>query len=318
MSDVMVLAAFMLGISLFSSVAMLARDVSQKRLHQRLGEIRLSHAPTAEPPRNPETIRLAPARGGKLAAQLNSLLCCNSRNPGQNLIPWELTLGLSCLAGALAAWQVNGLAGWPVAIVAFPVTSCLAARSAFVWQARRYQAQLLAQIPETMDFISRGIRSGIPLAEAIRGVSLEMPSPSREVFQQVIGDLAIGRSVEEALSRLAANTGLKEYSFFTVVVSLQAQTGGSLYETLDNLGDIVRQRIGVAKRGRALASEARASAAVLIALPFLAALMMSLVRPGYLDVFFDERGHKMLVVGLSLLGTGMFVMREMMRRSLAP
>jgi tight adherence protein B len=318
MPDAVILAAFMLGISLLVSVVLLARDVGSKRLHQRLSEVRLYDAPVVEQSRSPTTIRLTPARGGRLTAQLNILLSCNPRNPGQNLLPWELTLGLSCLAGAFTAWHVSGLAGWPGAVVAFPLATLVVARSAFIWQARRYQAKLLAQIPETMDFISRGIRAGIPLAEALRSVSREIPSPSREVFQQVIGDLAVGRSVEESLSRLAANTGLQEYSFFTVVVSLQAQTGGSLYETLDNLGDIVRQRIGVAKRGKALASEARASAVVLVALPFLAALMMSVVRPGYLDVFFDERGHKMLVVGLSLLGTGMFVMREMMRRSLAP
>lgn len=318
MKDTVILAGFMLGIPLLASLLLLARDMWSKRLRQRLGEVRLSEVTAVDDAGSPTTIRLAPAKGGRLTARLSILLSFNPHNPGQNLIPWEFTLGLSCLAGVIAAWYGSGFAGWLGAVLVFPPATFIVARSAFVWQARRYQAKLLAQIPETMDFISRGIRAGIPLAEALRAVSREIPSPSREVLQQVISDLAIGRAVEESLSRLAAHTGLREYSFFAVVVGLQAQTGGSLFETLDNLSEIVRQRIGVAKRGKAMASEARASAAILVALPFLAALIMSVVRPGYLDVFFDDRGHKMLVVGLSLLATGMFVMREMMRRSLAP
>jgi tight adherence protein B len=59
--------------------------------------------------------------------------------------------------------------------------------------------------------------------------------------------------------KLHERAGLPEYAFFAVTIGLQAQTGGSLVETLQNLQDLVRKRVALSKRGKALAAEARGS-----------------------------------------------------------
>ena len=315
MSDPLTLTAILLGTLLVGSLALFARDVWSKRLDARLGEVRLFDSAADD---QPVSIRVAPVKEGRFAVRLGALVGFTPGASNQSRVPWQLIVGLACVAGVISAYNAMRLGGTAAAVLAFPATTFFTARGVFGWQKRRYRTQLLEQIPDAMDFISRGIRSGIPLGEALRSVSRELSSPSRESFQQINGDLAIGRSIEQALWRMAEQTGLQEYSFFAVAVGLQAQTGGSLFETLDNLSDIVRQRLAVAKRGKALAAEAKASAVVLILLPFLAAGMMSMARPGYLDVFFDSpRGTRLLLVAFTLLGAGMLSMREMMRRSLA-
>ena len=58
---------------------------------------------------------------------------------------------------------------------------------------------------------------------------------------------------------MAERTGLAEYRFFATAIGLQAQTGGALSETLENLADVIRRRLALQARGHALSSEARAS-----------------------------------------------------------
>ena len=143
-----------------------------------------------------------------------------------------------------------------------------------------------------------------------------MTSPTKEEFARVIGDMAIGRSVEAALVRLHERTGLTEYAFLAVTLGLQSQTGGSLAETLDNLADMVRKRVAMAKRARALAGEAKAQAGLLVVLPFIAALGMASIQPFYIAAFTQNpTGQRMAVIGLGLMLLGLLTIRWLIRQA---
>ncbi|MCX7931955.1 MAG: type II secretion system F family protein [Rhodovarius sp.] len=192
----------------------------------------------------------------------------------------------------------------------------LAARLVFAQQRRAWQRELFRQIPDAMGLITRAIRTGLPMDEALRTVAREMPEPTRTEFTRLLGDLSIGRGVEEALLRMQDRCGLPEYGFFAVTLSLQAQTGGSLAETLENLGDLVRKRVNMAAKVRALSAEARLGAVILAAMPFLAVAVMSLIQPGYLNFFVDTPlGQQMAIVALVMSGIGMTIIRTMIRRA---
>lgn len=132
----------------------------------------------------------------------------------------------------------------------------------------------------------------------------------------MLGDIAIGRPVEQALLRVYARTQLPEFSFLAVTLGLQAQTGGNLAETLDNLGDTVRKRAAMAKRAHALAAEARMQAGILAALPFLAALAMSQIQPFYIENFTGTpTGKALAVIGFVFMGIGLLAIRWLIRRA---
>ena len=131
-------------------------------------------------------------------------------------------------------------------------------------------------------------------------------------------ELAIGVPLEDALRALAARTGMPEYRFFATTVVLQAQTGGGLSEALENLADVVRKRVALRARGYALASEARTSAMVLSALPFVAGGTMLVLTPDYMDLLFTtSTGHQMLGIAALSLVVGHCAMRSLIRRTLS-
>lgn len=267
--------------------------------------------PTALP-----SIRVGGSSHGALSLRAFRLLRFNPDIPQEQIVAWPLVVLIGLATAAAAAWGLSGLLGRMLALLAAPFAGILAARLIFGWQHARYCEAVFCQIPEALGLMVRAIRAGLPLAEALRGISREMSSPTKEEFSRIVGDMAIGRPVEAALVRLYERTGLTEYAFLAVTLGLQAQTGGSLTETLENLADMVRKRVAMAKRAKALAGEAKAQAALLVILPFVAAAAMSFIQPFYIAAFTQNpTGQHMAVIGLGLMLLGLLTIRWLIRRA---
>ena len=115
-----------------------------------------------------------------------------------------------------------------------------------------------------------------------------------------------------------ARSGLGEYRFFATAISLQAQTGGGLTEVLENLADVIRKRVALQSRGRALSAEARTSALVLAVLPLATGGMIAVLDPAYMAVLFDTaKGHSLLGAAALSLGIGVGAMRMIIQKTLA-
>jgi tight adherence protein B len=222
----------------------------------------------------------------------------------------------ACVAAALIYWRGKVMFGSLAGGVAAVAVAALVARFLLRRKSQQYAELLFQQIPDAASFVMRAVRAGLPVAEALRGVSREMPSPTREEFSKVMGEAALGVPIETALSHLYARTQVREYAFFAVTLGLNRQTGGNLAETLEILADTVRRRVAMAAKARALASEARASAGILIALPFVVGLIITVINPGYMnDLFTDPRGPNVITTFVVLLLCGIFTIRWIISRS---
>ena len=60
-----------------------------------------------------------------------------------------------------------------------------------------------------------------------------------------------------------------EMDFFAICIAIQVETGGSLSEALGNLADLLRARERMKLKIKAISSEAKASALIIGALPFM-------------------------------------------------
>ena len=237
--------------------------------------------------------------------------------PEQYPLKWWAVLAVHAVAARLIAGfavSLIGSIGW----VLWPVIWVFASRATFKWAVTRRRDKLFIQFPDALAMIVRSIRSGVPLTEAIRIVADQSPEPTRSEFQLMAGDLSIGAPIAEALSALADRNSITEYRFFATALALQSQTGGRLGETLESLAQVVRKRTAAKARGKALASEARTSAAILAGLPVLAMGGLWLLNPTYMAVLFtDSMGHVFLTAAFGSLGAGIFVMRTIINKTLS-
>lgn len=170
------------------------------------------------------------------------------------------------------------------------------------------------QFPEAIGLMVRGIKSGLPIAETFVIVGQEVPDPVGEEFRRVSDQVRLGQQMEQALWESAKRVGTAEMKFLVVSLSVQKETGGNLAETLENLDNILRRRRQMKLKIRAMSSEARASAAIIGALPFIMLGVLAGLNPEYIGKLFDTSlGHMMLGGGGFSMALGVFVMQKMAR-----
>lgn len=138
-----------------------------------------------------------------------------------------------------------------------------------------------AQFPDAIDIIVRSLRAGHPVPIAISMVGREMPDPVGSEFGIVSDEVAYGADLESAMRNLFFRVGQEDLPLFVTAVAIQGSTGGNLSEILENLSAVIRQRFKMRRKVRALASEARASAMILSALPVGIFLVVNLIAPDF-------------------------------------
>ena len=179
---------------------------------------------------------------------------------------------------------------------------------------QRRSEKFLKQLPDAIDIMIRSVRAGLPIIEGIGVVRKEFAAPLGLEFNTIRDKVHFGATLDEALWEIAERIDRPEFNFFVICVSVQKETGGNLTEALENLSRILRQREQMKMKVKALSSEARASAYILSAMPFLLTVLVLFMNPGYLDLLFeDPRGNVLMYLGLGSLASGAVVMMKMVK-----
>ena len=170
----------------------------------------------------------------------------------------------------------------------------------------------LDELPNAMDVIVRGIRSGLPLGDCIRIVAGESREPVKSEFRYIIEQQTLGITLAEASMKLYERVPVPESNFFAIVLNIQAKAGGNLSETLGNLSRVLRERKKMKSKIQAMSMEAKASAAIIAALPFIVALLTYITSPSYIELLWiTSFGKFMLVLSGLWMAVGIAVMKKM-------
>ena len=177
---------------------------------------------------------------------------------------------------------------------------------------RTRQNAFIAQFPDALDVLVRGVRAGLPLLDCLRIVANEGQDPVKAEFEVMAKGLAVGLTLQQALQQLHERIPLPEVNFFSIAVSMQQQSGGNLSEAISNLSKVLRERRRMRQKVVALSQEAKASAFIIGALPFVIMGLMYFISPGYLLPLFTETlGKILLIIGALWMVIGIFIMRAM-------
>jgi tight adherence protein B len=308
-----VIFALVSSLAAAGGTVILLADQRQRQNERRISSVVHAYRPARSV--SPSLRRAAVDAGASsTVAGLLPYLGVKADRPHLYPISWKLLLLVALIAALLLQLLASTLVGsfmW----LFFPVCWVYLARQLFRYYHQRYNQRLYRQLPDALSMIVRSVRVGVTVQESLRVVGEEAQTPTSIEFKRLVDELRVGTPLGEALIRLAGRSGLIEYRFFAVALSLQSQSGGSLSETLENLADIVRKRVALRARGIALASEARLTMYVLAGLPFFTMAALLVIDPDYLTVLFTTRSGKiLLVIGISLLAMGLYSMRLIIRR----
>lgn len=163
------------------------------------------------------------------------------------------------------------------------------------------------QLPEVLDLIVRSLSAGHPLATALALVAKQMGDPIGTEFGILVDETTYGIGMDEALSNMSTRVPHNDLQLLIVTIQIQHYTGGNLAEVLSNLAKVIRDRLYMVKKVRAVSAEGRMSALVVGILPFGVTAFIMLVRPEFFrDVSADPLFVPMIAGGFVLLVLGQF------------
>ncbi len=231
----------------------------------------------------------------------------------------NLTLGKMAIFAVIFAVAV-GFGLWEIGVslvIALP-----AAIGGGFWMPRfivnylvnRRVTKFISVFPDAVGLMVRGLRAGLPVTETIIGVTREIGEPVGTEFRRIADHIQLGKPLEDALWETAERIDMPEFTFMAIAFSIQRETGGNLAETLDNLDQILRRRRQLHLKVKTYSAEAKASATIIGALPFVVASILAAVDFGYIQILFTtEMGHVFLSAAILCLVIGVGTMVKMGR-----
>ncbi|UOA25410.1 type II secretion system F family protein [Pseudosulfitobacter sp. DSM 107133] len=243
------------------------------------------------------------------------LLQVRLKEAGLEISPLAALIVMLLIASAV------GLGLWYARLLVWPLAVAVGAGSGWVLfnvtlgglRARRVRAFNNA-LPDCLDILARGLRAGQPIPAALAVVAQHARGIAQEEFRRCCEELKLGVPLIRALAGVATRIGSPEAHFVTVATNLQSETGGNLVETLENLAEQLRDRKKLRKKAAAMSAEIRVSAVILSSLPFVVAIVLYIMNPGYLNpLVIDPRGQVMAGAALFSLCLGIFSMYKLSR-----
>lgn len=219
-----------------------------------------------------------------------------------------LIVGSGFLVGLLAA--LSGRSSLEI-LIAFVVGGAIP--YGFVaFKARRRMAAFDDQLPDLLVTLAASLKAGHSFKQGLQTVVDEGQEPASKELARVITDTRLGRPMDDALAETAERIGSKNFRFVITAVKIQRQVGGSLSGLFDMVADTVRQRQQFARKIKGLTAMGRASAYVLVGLPFFIALALTVVNPSYMDpLYHSNTGHKLILGGLVMMAFGSLILKKL-------
>jgi tight adherence protein B len=176
----------------------------------------------------------------------------------------------------------------------------------------RREKKFTNEFAPAIETIVRSVKSGLPVNEALKVVSTEIPEPVAGEFKNLVEGLKVGVTMEEGLKRMFERMPTPEVNFFAIVMTIQTKTGGNLSEALTNLATVLRDRKRMQAKIRAMSSEAKAGAMIIGSLPPGVASMIWISTPKYIQPMFDTQMGNLMLLGCAVwMASGIAVMKKM-------
>ncbi len=175
---------------------------------------------------------------------------------------------------------------------------------------KRFADQLL----DALILIRGAVSSGYSLLQALDLAKDEMNAPASEEFGRVVREVQLGLPLSQALLNLSGRMENDDLHMVVVAIIINSQVGGNLTTMLNAVTNTIRARIFLFGEVRALTSYARYAGYFLTLLPFITALAIYLVNPGYFDVVPESTiSQIILAVAMLLLLLGNIIIRRIIR-----
>jgi len=184
----------------------------------------------------------------------------------------------------------------------------------FLWIRRKKRKRLKVfeqQLPDAVDMLVSAMKAGYSFQAATQFLGNEMPPPAGPEFARFYDEQRLGIDVRTALLNMQNRMDSTDLKMFVTAVLIQRETGGNLGDVLQNLADLIRERIAMRGQIETLVAEPKMSARFLALLPVAVAMILAVVSPGFMTPMITSGGGR---IALFMAALGVVVGYGIMMR----
>lgn len=160
---------------------------------------------------------------------------------------------------------------------------------------------MIAQLPDALELMARGLRVGHPLNTSIASVAQEMSDPIGSEFGIIFDQINYGDDLPEAFQDFAERMDIEDLHYLSASIGIQHGTGSDLAHVVELLAKVIRSRIMMRRKIHAISAEGRISAIVLSCLPAVMFFFTSLTSPNYYAGVYDDPAFAPMAIAIVVL-----------------
>jgi len=170
------------------------------------------------------------------------------------------------------------------------------------------------QLAASSEYVARALRVGQSIEASIKSAAEAAEAPLHKELKTVSQLVDLGVPLENAMITVSRDLDVPEFLFFASAVRAQAESGGNLHHVLMNLADVIRQRNQMDLRVKAMTSEGKMTAYLLVALPILIFAYLHYGVGGYTNIMIEtDIGRGLFGLSGVMIIIGFFVMMKMVK-----
>ncbi len=217
---------------------------------------------------------------------------------------------------ATLVFVVAGTAAGSSPVFGLALAACMSISGWFAVE-RSKEARIRALregVPDALRAMEACFFAGLSLLQTFQHLAAEASGPLKELFFRAARELEAGRTSSEVLSMLKSRADISELSFVAIALQVQHDAGGSMGQILAAARDSVESDLELRRSLRVQTAQAKLSARVVTAMPFVLVAVFSFVSEDFLAPFFSSSlGFALLIVAVGMQAAGILIVRNMLR-----
>jgi tight adherence protein B len=147
---------------------------------------------------------------------------------------------------------------------------------------------MIAQLPDALELMARGLRVGHPLNTSLGAVAQEMADPIGSEFGLIFDQINYGDDLTDAFQEFADRVDIEDVHYLSSSIGIQHGTGSDLARVIEVLSKVIRSRIMMRRKISAISAEGRLTAIFLSCVPVLMFVFTSISSPNYYGGVMDD------------------------------
>ncbi|USD66702.1 type II secretion system F family protein [Vibrio sp. SCSIO 43136] len=182
------------------------------------------------------------------------------------------------------------------------------------WLQKKAEKDFEEAFPDALNMLASAVSAGESIMHAIIYVGKSLDGDVGAEFK-VMGDrLQMGESPDDVFRKSCQRFPYASFQFFIITLRANMHRGGQLKDVMTRLNRLMFDARAIEKKKYALTSEARASAKIVAAIPFVFLLMLQYLSPeNYEFVMFNEQGKPILYYMLTSEFIGITIIWMLMK-----